>query len=74
MVKKMTFEQALKELELIVKQMESGDLPLEEAVKKYELGIKQSQYCLELLDRTEKKITLLTRDTENNIKQEPFEV
>lgn len=74
MAKKKSFEQALKELEEIVKEMESGDLPLEEAVKKYELGIKESQYCLDLLDKTEKKIILLTRDSENNIKQEPFEV
>jgi exodeoxyribonuclease VII small subunit len=71
--KKKTFEQALKELEEIVKEMESGDLSLEEAVLKYESGIKQSQYCLELLDKTEKKISLLTRDSENNMKQEPFE-
>ncbi|MFH2058038.1 MAG: exodeoxyribonuclease VII small subunit [Pseudomonadota bacterium] len=74
MAKKKSFEQALKELEEIVKEMESGDLPLEEAVKKYELGIKESQYCLDLLDKTEKKIILLTRDSENNIKQEPFDV
>lgn len=59
MAKKKTFEQALSELESIVKEMESGDLPLEDAVKKYEAGIKQSQYCLDLLDKTEKKITRL---------------
>ena len=55
MAKRKTFEQALKELEYIVKEMESGELPLEEAVKKYETGIKQSKFCLDLLDKTEKK-------------------
>ncbi len=56
MVKKKTFEAALKGLEEIVRQMESGDLCLEDAVKSYESGMKQSKYCLDLLDKTEKKI------------------
>ena len=60
MARKKTFEQALIELESIVKEMESGELPLEEAVKKYETGIKQSKFCLDLLDKTEKKIASLT--------------
>ena len=73
MAKKKTFEAALKELEDIVKQMESGDLTLENAVKKYESGMKQSKYCLDLLDKTEKKISMLTKDRLGNIKEEPFE-
>ncbi len=72
MAKKKTFEQALKELEEIVRQMESGDLALEDAVKKYESGIKQSRYCLDLLDKTEKKIEILNRDNQlENIKEDP---
>jgi len=73
MAKKKTFEAALKELEEIVKQMESGDLCLEDAVKKYEAGMKQSKFCLDLLDKTEKKISLLTKDSEGNVKEVPFE-
>ncbi|MCK5837443.1 MAG: exodeoxyribonuclease VII small subunit [Desulfobacula sp.] len=73
MTKKKSFESALKELEEIVRQMESGDLSLEDAVKKYESGMKQSKYCLDLLDKTEKKISLLTKDREGNLKEEPFE-
>ncbi|CCK80140.1 exodeoxyribonuclease VII small subunit [Desulfobacula toluolica] len=73
MAKKKTFEEALKELEDIVRQMESGDLPLEDAVKKYESGMKQSKYCLDLLDKTEQKISLLTKDLDGNVKEEPFE-
>lgn len=74
MAKKKTFEQALKELESIVREMESGDLPLEEAVKKYETGIKQSKFCLDLLDKTEKKISLLTKDNEDQTKETLFKV
>lgn len=73
MTKKKTFETALKDLEEIVRDMESGDLSLEDAVKKYESGMKQSKFCLDLLDKTEKKISLLTKDHEGNLKTEPFE-
>lgn len=72
MAKKKTFEDALSELEKIVKDMESGDLGLEEAVKKYELGIKQSRFCLELLDKTEAKIRQLTVDKNGKIKTSAF--
>ena len=73
MAKKKSFEQALAELEQIVKEMESGELSLEDAVKKYETGIKQSRYCLDLLDKTEKKITLLTGDGSGSGKETIFE-
>ena len=73
MAKKKSFEQALAELEQIVKEMESGELSLEDAVKKYETGIKQSRYCLDLLDKTEKKITLLTGDGSGSGKETLFE-
>jgi len=73
MVKKKTFETALKELEEIVKELESGDLCLEDAVKKYESGMQQSKYCLDLLDKTEKKISLITKHNDGSVKEVPFE-
>ena len=47
-----SFEASIKELEIIVKELESGELPLEEAIKKFESGMKHSRYCNELLDKT----------------------
>ncbi len=70
---KKTFETALKQLEEIVREMESGDLNLELAVKKYEAGITHSKYCLDILDQTEKKITQLTRGNDGSLKEEPFD-
>jgi len=70
---KTTFESALKQLESIVKQMESGDLPLEQALKKYETGIEKVRYCMEILDSTEKKITQLTRDLDGSLTETPFD-
>ena len=68
-----TFEMAMKQLEQIVQDLESGDMPLEKAIKKFEEGIKISKYCSEKLDESEKKITLLMRDSDGKIATEkPF--
>lgn len=72
MAKKKSFENALKELENIVKEMESGELALEDALQKYENGIKQSRYCLDLLDNIEKKITVVTKNSEGKIQEDLF--
>jgi len=69
---KITFEQSMKKLEQIVQELESGDLPLEETMKKFEEGIKLSRLCSEKLDETEKKITLLTQDEKGNVSEKPF--
>ena len=73
MTKKKTFETVIKQLENIVKELESGELPLEKAITKFELGIKHSMYCNDLLNKTEKKISILLQDSDGNIKEEPFE-
>lgn len=70
---KKTFETTLKQLEEIVREMESGELSLEQAVKKYETGIAHSKYCLDILNKTEKKITQLNLDPDGSLKEEPFE-
>jgi exodeoxyribonuclease VII small subunit len=69
---KQTFEKAMKKLELIVQQLESGDQPLEEAVKKFEEGIKLSKFCSEKLDETEKRITIVLKDQTGNLFEKPF--
>ncbi len=69
---KQTFEQALSSLEQIVKNLEAGDLPLEEALKKFEEGVKLSKLCSSKLDETEKKITILMRDNNGKVIEKPF--
>ena len=69
---KKTFEQSMKQLEQIVQELESGDLPLEKAIKKFEEGIQLTKLCAKKLDETEKKITLLVQDEEGNIEESPF--
>jgi len=53
------FESSLKELEQIVKQLESGEMPLDESLKKFEKGIELYKECRQTLHSAEKKIKLL---------------
>lgn len=55
------FEKALERLEKIVEALEGGELSLDEALKKYEEGVKLSRSCSKKLSETEKKIEMLTR-------------
>jgi len=70
---KKTFEQAMNQLEQIVQDLESGDMPLEKAIKKFEEGIELSKYCTEKLDESEKRITILMKDASGNVSDMPFE-
>ena len=56
-----SFEDAMKRLEEIVRQMESGDLPLERMVAAYEEGRKLMELCTGKLNEVEKKIELLEK-------------
>jgi len=68
----LTFEKAMKKLEQIVRELESGDQPLEKAIKKFEEGVQLSKFCSEKLDETEQKVTLLLKDQTGNIFEKPF--
>ncbi|BBO87628.1 exodeoxyribonuclease VII small subunit [Desulfosarcina ovata] len=70
---KPSFEKALNDLEKIVRALESGDLPLEKALEKFEAGIKLSRYCTETLDEAEKRVNLLMADADGEIVEKPFD-
>jgi exodeoxyribonuclease VII small subunit len=55
-----SFEQALAQLESIVRQLEDGELGLNEALERYEKGVRLLRQCYDLLDRAERKIELLS--------------
>ena len=57
--KKIDLEKALTELEEIVEELESGDLPLEKAMKKFEEGIKLTRGCQAALKDAEQKVEIL---------------
>jgi exodeoxyribonuclease VII small subunit len=67
-----TFEKAMNKLEKIVQELESTDLPLEKAIKKFEEGVQLSKFCSEKLDETEKRITILLKDQNDRVLEKPF--
>ncbi len=69
---KQNFEESIKELEVIASELENGDLSLDESVAKFEQGMKLSKKCSDLLEDAEKRITILLKDDDNNVKEENF--
>lgn len=66
-----TFEASLNELERIVKQLEDGDMPLEESLKLFEDGVRLSRECRERLTNAERRIEVLMRESDGSIALEP---
>jgi exodeoxyribonuclease VII small subunit len=69
----MPFEEALKKLEGLVEAMESGDLPLETLLAKYEEGTRLVKICQEKLAEAELKIRELEKNAAGEMKLKPFE-
>jgi exodeoxyribonuclease VII small subunit len=59
--KKFNLEKALADLEELVEELESGDLPLEKAMKKFEDGIKLTRGCQTALKEAEQKVEILLK-------------
>ena len=57
--KKFNLEKSLSDLEELVEELESGDLPLEKAMKKFEEGIKLTRGCQAALKEAEQKVQIL---------------
>jgi exodeoxyribonuclease VII small subunit len=57
--KKFNLEKSLADLEDLVEELESGDLPLEKALKKFEEGIKLTRGCQAALKEAEQKVEIL---------------
>jgi len=68
-----SFEQAIQRLEKIVADMESAELPLEDILKKYEEGSRLVRFCSQKLEEAEKKIELLTKNSNGSAVLKPFE-
>lgn len=70
MEKEKTFEDNLKELETIVAELEKGELSLEDAISKFENGIKVSKECNSKLEDAEKRINILLNGEEQKFESE----
>ena len=74
-VKKLSFERAIEELELIVKRLEEGRVPLEESIAIYERGEALKRRCEELLRQAEARVEKITTDASGQASSvEPLDV
>ncbi len=72
MSENVNFEDNMKQLEQIAGELEKGDLDLDASVKKFEEGMKISKECSEMLERAEKKITMLIKDNNGEMVEKNF--
>ena len=58
----MTYEQQLQQLETLIKQLENGDLSLDQTLAAYEQGVALIRACQQQLEQAEQRIQLLAHD------------
>ena len=68
-----SFEAQLATLERIVRELERGDLPLEQSLDLFEQGVKLSRECQERLNEAERRIEVLLRGGDGSTIAVPFE-
>ena len=69
---KKTFEESLSRLEEISRELEDGELTLEDSLKKFEEGMNLVKFCNKKLDESQQKIDILL-EKEGVLSQEPFQ-
>ncbi len=66
------FEQSLQKLETLVKNLESGSLPLEEALTAFQDGVGLVKQCQALLSQAEQKVEMLTKANAETVETKSF--
>ena len=54
----LTFEQAMEQLELVVRRLDNGELPLEDAITSFQDGLEYIKVCQEKLNKAEGKLAM----------------
>jgi exodeoxyribonuclease VII small subunit len=65
-VEDMSFERAMKDLEIVVGQLERGDVALDDSITLYERGALLKKRCEDELKRAEEKVAAITLDAKGN--------
>ena len=60
--KDLKFEEAIDQLDTIVRKLETGDLPLDEAIKVFEEGTRLRKFCEEKLKETERRVEMIIKE------------
>jgi exodeoxyribonuclease VII small subunit len=72
--KKLTFEESIKRIDDIVKELEKGDAPLEKSLTLFEEGTALIKNCGKLLDSAEQKVVKLQKGTDGTPVEVPFDI
>ena len=67
----MNYEEALKELENILKELENGSINLDEAIKLFEKSVELSKICFEKIKNTEGKVEIIKKELDQLVAK-PF--
>jgi exodeoxyribonuclease VII small subunit len=70
---KIDFERSLTRLEEVVRQLESADLSLDDAMKLFEEGVQLSRECQKRLEEAEGRVEILLKKADGKMATEPFE-
>ena len=70
--RKQGFEDHLTALDGIVEELESGELSLDDSLKRYQEGVKRLKECYELLRQAEKQVKVLVRDADGGLAEQPL--
>ena len=73
MSEKKTFEQTISELGEIVKKLENGGTPLNEAMQLFEKGVEYTKECNKMLDEAEQKVKILLKNADGSVLAEDME-
>lgn len=73
-MEKMKFEDALLALEDIVRQLEGGNLSLDESISEFERAVKLVKLCTERLDAAEQKVKILVSGEDGTVTDKPFDI
>jgi exodeoxyribonuclease VII small subunit len=72
-VTKLSFEEAMQELELLVRRLEEGRLPLEEALSAYESGIALKAHCEAKLKAAKLRVDQVMTSESGDVSLKPFD-
>ena len=68
-----TFEESFNELSTIVERLQQGDLPLEETISLFELGMRLSFECEKVLDEAGRRVEVLGERDDGRLETEEFD-
>ena len=73
MAKTEGFEDHLQALERLVEELESGDLTLDDSLKRFQEGVERLRSCRDLLTKAEDSVKVLVQNAEGELAEAPFE-